>query len=133
MASTCLVNIGIDLADAKIVTNFTIGGQLNCSAVLIKETGDANSYNYSIMSAMILTDKCIPLIAANLYKGENISDGTQSDIEVANIFLYYKSEPLLSESIVTPPKICSNADSLDASRIPRDKLILLHLVNINVV
>ena len=133
MTSKFFINIGIDLADAKVVTNFTIGGQLNCSAVLIKETGDANSYNYSIMSAMILSDKCVPLIAANLFKGENISDGTQSDIEVANLLLYYKSEPLLSESIVTPPKICSKADSLDASRIPRDNLIFFRLVSINVV
>ena len=112
----------------RVLFNFTIGGQLNCSVITYNGTGSGDAYDYVYEVATVVSDECIPLATATLYGAFNSTVGYTSEVVTASLVLQYDGKPLQSADILTPPSICTNATSLEESGIPDDELPFLHVV-----
>lgn len=118
-------------ADAKVVAKFSILGQFNCSAVTFSVSSDSDRLDFLGLTAMIVSEKCIPMAAATLFRKENKTAGIAFEIDGAKVVLYYDAEVLANPDILRPPKLCSKAESLEASGISKDSLAVLQLVKFN--
>ncbi|XP_062516967.1 uncharacterized protein LOC134192261 [Corticium candelabrum] len=115
-------------SDVKVVTTFSFAG-LNCLVVTYSQSYHAGSSNTSIAAATIITDKCIPIATAFLVRGINTTIGIQSQFETADLLLFYDSTELKDVSILAPPKICSHAQSVNASAIGKEELVFLQMMD----
>ncbi|XP_062516601.1 uncharacterized protein LOC134191964 [Corticium candelabrum] len=114
--------------DAKVVAKISILGQVNCSIFTFSTSSDSGSMDYLGLTAVIVSEKCVPMAAATLFRQENTTAGVASEIDGANVVLYYDAEVLKNTDILTPPKLCSKAVSLETSGISRDNLVFMQLM-----
>lgn len=112
-----------------VYSNFTIGGQVNCSLIVNKQTGGSDSLNYTTVIATVVTDECVPFITANIYEGVNLTVGISSAAFSTGAYLQYNAKELQSTDILDVPKICTNSTSLEHSGLEEADLLLLHLMN----
>ena len=111
------------------MAKISILGQVNCSIFTFSTSSDSGSMDYLGLTAVIVSEKCVPMAAATLFRQENTTAGVASEIDGANVVLYYDAEVLKNTDILTPPKLCSKAVSLETSGISRDNLVFMQLVN----
>ncbi len=111
------------------MANISIHGQLYCSAVTFSTSINSGSFEFLRLTALIISENCVPMAATTFFRQEDTTVGIASEIDGADVLLYYDVEPLLNTDIVTLPKICSRAQSLETSTVPKNRLAFLHMVN----
>ena len=116
-------------ANARSVANVTIHGQVYCSVVTFSTSVDSGSLEYLSLTTMIISENCIPMAAASFFREDNTTAGIASEIDGAGVLLYYDVETLPNPDILTLPKICSSAQSLETSGVSKNKLAFFHMVN----
>ena len=92
------------------------------------EAGGGDFFNYTALSATFLTNECISLISASMYRGINTTLGISSATFLASAYLEYIVKKLENTDILTPPSICTKPASLESSGLTKADLLLLHLV-----
>ena len=93
-----------------------------CSVVTFSTSVDSGSLEYLTLTIMIISENCIPMASASFFREDNTTAGIESEIDGANVLLYYDVETLPNPDILTLPKICSSAQSLETSGISKNNL-----------